>query len=188
MVGSRSLSQAVVQVGQAVDHGELAVELAQLLAPPQLRIGGADAEGQQTQQIARQHMRFIDQLPHQLGLDHQHISFFQRRDGIQIGLFVEHGLFAHAFARQYLADGAIGHAGTGVGGNRQCTAQDDVQVGNLRFGDAFIGRQPHDGAGGQQSGHGVSVGGIAQQLQIADLVVRGAEGADVFQSGLSECC
>ncbi|EEF26840.1 conserved hypothetical protein [Ricinus communis] len=113
---------AVVQARQAVDHRQLAVELAQFLAAPQLRVGRADAERQQPQQVARQDVGFINQLPHQVGLDHQHLALLQRRDARQVGLLIQHRLLADAFAGQDLADGAIGHAGARVAGHRQRAA------------------------------------------------------------------
>ena len=90
----------VVQAGQRVVERQLAVKFAELLAPAQQRIGGADPERQQAQQIARQDARMVDQRPDDARFDHQQLAVFQRGHGCQIRGIVQHGLVADALARQ----------------------------------------------------------------------------------------
>jgi len=170
---------AVVQARERVVERQLAVEFAQLLAPAQQRIGGADAEREQAQQIARQHARAVDQRPDDARFDHQELAVFQRRHGRQVRGIVQHGLVADAFAGQD-AGGAGFVACVRVRFDFELAREYDIQVRLAAVVDALALRQAHDGAVGQHRGD-VRVGFVAKQLQVVDMGTAGAEGADLFQ-------
>jgi hypothetical protein len=172
---------AVVQAGQGVVQRELAVELAELLAPAQQGVGGADAEGHQAQQVARHGVRMVDQFPGELRFDHQQARFFHRVHGVEVGGIVQHRLLAHAFARQDAVDVAVRGAGMAIGLDLEHARQHDIQPRPHGILDRFAGGQLHHLAIGQRDRGGGCVG-AAKQLQVLDRVARIPKWSDKFQN------
>jgi hypothetical protein len=118
----------------------------------------------------------LDQLPYALGLDDQQLAVLERDHGVQVGRFVQYGLFADAFAGQDAGQAAV--AGEALGFHAERAGQHDQQAG-VQALDRLAALDAQDRAAGQGFGHGRGIG-VAQQLQVADSVAGCTESTDQF--------